>query len=126
MGPLPALPTPWFVGRERELAALRDAVGATAAGAGRVVLLAGEAGIGKTRTLEEAGAQARAAGFRALWGHCYEGSGAPAFWPWLQALRGLDGEHPTDLGELLARRQGITALPGSADPDAARFRLFEG
>lgn len=76
-----------FVGRERERAAIAARLADTAAGRGGVVLIAGEPGIGKTRLAEEAAIAAAAAGWRAHWGRCYEGDGAPAFWPWTQILR---------------------------------------
>jgi KaiC/GvpD/RAD55 family RecA-like ATPase len=48
-----------------------------------VVLVAGEPGIGKTRLAEELATQATARGALVLWGRCWEGEGAPAFWPWI-------------------------------------------
>jgi tetratricopeptide (TPR) repeat protein len=59
------------------------------AGRGRVVLLAGEPGIGKTRLAEEAARRAREAGVTVAWGSSDEHDGAPAFWPWVQMLRAL-------------------------------------
>ena len=56
-------------------------------GHGGVVLLAGEPGIGKTRIAEQLGLQAAQRGAQVLWGRCYEGGSAPAFWPWIQILR---------------------------------------
>lgn len=70
-----------FVGRERELAeldlGLRDAL----AGDGRLFLLAGQPGVGKSRLADAASRRAEARGCRALWGSCWEGGGAPAYWP---------------------------------------------
>jgi eukaryotic-like serine/threonine-protein kinase len=76
-----------YVGRETELAALTADLQAAVAGRGGVVLLAGEPGIGKTRLAEELAAQATARGALVLWGCCWEGEGAPAFWPWVQVVR---------------------------------------
>ena len=70
-----------FVGRRGELTTLRHAFFAAANGGGRVVMAAGEPGIGKTRTTAEFTAWARDAGAEVLVGRCYEGAGAPAFWP---------------------------------------------
>src|SRR5262245_24288816 len=86
MEPQPTPPTA-FVGRESELALLRAQLDEACAGRGGVVLLAGEPGIGKTRTAEHLAAHACARGARVFWGRCYEGDGAPAFWPWTQLLR---------------------------------------
>ena len=50
-------------------------------------MLAGEPGIGKTRTSQEFAAYCDAVGALTLWGRCYEGEGAPPYWPWVQPLR---------------------------------------
>src|SRR5262245_20052499 len=76
-----------FVGREREIERLRGALDEAMSGRGRVLLLAGEPGIGKTRTAEEVAGHARQRGALVLWGRCYEAGGSPAFWPWLQVIR---------------------------------------
>jgi len=55
------------------------------AGRGRVVLLVGEPGIGKTRLADELAQRAVTRGVRVAWGRCWDGGGAPAFWPWVQA-----------------------------------------
>ena len=59
---------------------------------GRLILLAGEPGIGKSRLAEELVSQARGRGARVLVGRCWEAGGAPAYWPWVQSLRGYIGE----------------------------------
>lgn len=76
-----------FVGRARELASLVAALEATRAGGGRVVLLAGEPGIGKTRLLQECAAAASAQGMLVLVGRCAEGDGVPPYLPVVEALR---------------------------------------
>lgn len=129
-----------FVGRAPALATLRRALAAAAAGRMRVVLLAGEPGIGKTRTLAELGREVAARGIRWLEGRCYEGEGAPAFWPWVQVLRALVADAPAaawqadlgpgapDVAELLPElRQKLPRIGRPDDPgsDQARFRLFE-
>ena len=85
----PAVETPRsaFVGRERELAELVGGLDDAFAGRGRLFLLVGEPGIGKSRLAEELIAQARARGARVLVGRCWEAGGAPAYWPWVQSLR---------------------------------------
>ena len=85
--PLESLAGGVFVGRERELERLREAVDAALAGRGSLQLLVGEPGIGKTRAAEELATYARVSGARVYWGRCREDEGAPAYWPWVQAIR---------------------------------------
>jgi len=66
---------------------LRRGLTSARAGRGRLFLLAGEAGIGRTRTATELAGQARRRGMLVLWGRCREGVAAPPFWPWVQVLR---------------------------------------
>ena len=58
-------------------------------GRGGLVLLVGEAGIGKTRLADELAQRADADGMAALWGRCWEAEGRPPYWPWVQILRAL-------------------------------------
>ncbi len=80
---------PALVGRDGELAELLAGLDDAAAGAGRLFLLAGDPGIGKSRLASEAAARARDRGIKVAWGRCWEAGGAPAYWPWVQALRVL-------------------------------------
>src|SRR5262245_60860156 len=126
-----------FVGREPELEQLDRALGAALSGSGRLLMLAGEPGIGKTRTAAEFAAHARLRGVRVLWGRCYETEGAPPYWPWLEALRAyIGGRDPSRLGvssavlaellpELRERLPDLEPAPEVADPKQARFRLLD-
>ena len=76
-----------FVGREYELSELHAGLAEASAGRGSLVLVVGEPGIGKTRLADAFSGEARRAGARVLWGRCWEGGGAPAYWPWVEALR---------------------------------------
>src|ERR1051326_2829497 len=79
-----------FVGRQRELAALSSAVADALSGKGRLVLVGGDPGIGKTRLADEVSRTAeREHGALVLSGRCWEAGGAPANWPWTQVLRKL-------------------------------------
>jgi DNA-binding NarL/FixJ family response regulator len=129
-----------FVGREGELAALTADLEGAVAGRGGVVVLAGEPGIGKTRLAEELAATAAARGALVLWGRCWEGEGAPAFWPWAQVVRAyVEGSDPAvlrqemgvgaaDIAQVVpAVRECLRDLPAPlpVEPEAARFRLFD-
>ena len=76
-----------FVGRERELAELTRSLEDAISGRGRLFLLTGEPGIGKSRLAEELARHARDRGALVLIGRCWEAGGVPAFWPWVQSLR---------------------------------------
>jgi DNA-binding winged helix-turn-helix (wHTH) protein/tetratricopeptide (TPR) repeat protein len=130
-----------FVGREQAMAELRAALEGAFAGRGRLVFLVGEPGIGKTRTAEELGALARQRGARVHGGRCYEDDGPPAFWPWVQILRGcvrdVDAHRlASELGPAAAEiaeivpdvRHSLPPLPAAPalPPEQARFRLFDG
>jgi len=77
-----------LVGRRQELEALRSSLDAACDGAGRLVLCAGEPGIGKTRLAQELAGLALARGVAVAWGRV-EVESAPFFWPWRQVLRTL-------------------------------------
>jgi len=130
-----------FVGRDAELAELLDGLESVfaPAGSGQLFLLVGEPGIGKSRLAEELVSRARARGARILVGRCWEAGGAPAYWPWVQSLRGLTRDIEPDLlraqlavgaaeiAQILPELREI--LPGlpepvESDPEGARFRLF--
>jgi DNA-binding CsgD family transcriptional regulator/tetratricopeptide (TPR) repeat protein len=83
---------PALVGRGPALAALERLVERTLTGQGGTLLLAGEAGVGKSRLAGELGARARARGFAVLQAHCFEDDRAVAYAP----LRDLLGAPPAD------------------------------
>ncbi len=129
-GPVPAAaPRPRaddvpFVGRDRELAALRRLLERARAGQLQLALLVGEPGIGKTRLTRRLAEDAGDEGFAVLAGRCSSDEGAPPLWPWMSVLHGLaelpgapDGPVP-DLDRLLEH-------PGDAPAGVDRFRLFE-
>jgi tetratricopeptide (TPR) repeat protein len=130
-----------FVGRKRELEELRAGLNNATAGRGRLFLLSGEPGIGKTRLAEEISNYASALGMGVLWGRCWEGGGAPAYWPLIQILRTafadrdneqlqkLLGPNATEIARLIPEIK--TCLPAlevpraTTDSESARFLLFD-
>lgn len=118
-----------FVGRGELMSQLQAALLEVQAGSGKLYVLQGEAGIGKTRCATELGFFARGRGFITLIGRSVEGVGAPVFWPWQQVLRGLMQERP-DLraasSATLARLSAAEVAPESdAAAAASRVRLFD-
>jgi tetratricopeptide (TPR) repeat protein len=106
-----------LVGRDDVLSQLRREVDAAIAGRGGLVLLVGEAGIGKTAVLEAVVRDAHARPVPVAWGQCWDGSVAPAFWPWTQVLRtlGAPGEQFGDRFELF---DGVVStLAGASSPN---------
>src|SRR5262249_44107090 len=91
-------------------------------------------GVGKTRLAEEGARRTSGGRECGLWGRCWEGEGAPAFWPWIQILRALR----VDLGQIPASsvqfpeigavlRDLAMVLPNGArlDGEQSRFWLFD-
>jgi class 3 adenylate cyclase len=138
--PLDRLAGGVFVGREKEMDGLRAGLEDALSGRGRLLMLVGEPGIGKTRTSEEFATYARLRSVQVLWGRCYEGEGAPAYWPWVQAIRSYVhdrdpqalmsemGPGAADIAQIVSevrdRLPGLPAPP-SLEPEQARFRLFD-
>ena len=84
-----------FVGRESERAVLRAALDGACRGQGRLVLIGGEPGIGKSRLVEQLAVDAAAAGLVTHLGQCDAMEGAPDLWPWRQVLRAIGVADPT-------------------------------
>src|SRR5260370_16670212 len=115
-------------------------------GVGRFLLVTGGAGIGKSRLAAEVARRAASSAMAVLRAGCWEGVGAPAYWPFIQviraALRGSDREAllrrlsasnavrvAQDLAQLIPELQppNPVVLSGqpSPDPEQSRFRLFD-
>ncbi|MFI0354706.1 ATP-binding protein [Actinomadura sp. 9N407] len=138
----PAADETIFVGRHDELERLVTAARNAAEGRCGLVLIGGDAGMGKTSLAERLAPTLP--GWTAGWGRASETGGAPAAWPWAELLRGLAAAEPppADLAERLAPllsdgatpqagtgSQGGTGSPGGTgaqggtDVTTGRFRL---
>src|SRR5437870_4595834 len=143
---IPAMPRPLqlteaaFVGRHRELVELRAGLEDAGAGRGRFFLVVGEAGIGKTRLVEELAREAAARSHLVLWGRCWESEGAPPYWPWIQVIRAhlrtahsegpprvAGGAGAPYLAHLVPELGGLESPAPSVPPQSehARFYLFD-
>ena len=120
----PASPPPSLVGREAERSRIAGAIGAAKANASREVLwISGEPGIGKTRLLEEAGAQMRAVGGLVLAGRGYEAEMVRPYGPWIDALRST----AFTIADAAVRRDLAPLVPELSEERSAvdRHRLFD-
>jgi predicted ATPase len=124
-----------FVGRDTELACLRERWKGVCGGARAAVVLGGEPGIGKTRLASELAHEVHEQGALVLYGRCDEGLAVP-YQPFVEALRpyaravGLDrlraelGHLAPELGRLLPELAAL-GEPIRDDPESERFALFE-
>jgi predicted ATPase/DNA-binding CsgD family transcriptional regulator len=129
-----------LIGRNQELNTLEKALGDVSRGIGRCLLLTGEAGIGKSRLIEELRHRAASVKFTILQGNCFEQSLSFPYAPWIDALRTsfaplgaleikkllgpLAPEFMKLLPELALLIPQIAPLP-SLEPQAEKYRLFE-
>jgi len=123
-------PADRFVGREDERARLRAELEGALRGEGRLVLLVGEPGIGKTRTAMALAGEARQWGASAVWGRCHEREGAPVYWPLVQALASYAADSSGAPAEEIAAVLPLLRAPEAASapdapPERARFELFD-
>ncbi len=125
---MPAAPdTPAFIGREAELAAVLGQAHAAAKGRPRLVLVTGDAGVGKSRLVAEATTRLAAAGFRAAVGGCVDIPGLAAaqvpFGPFAEAMRRLGD--PAGLTWVRPRPASTTPDPARSDADPGFDRLAD-
>jgi class 3 adenylate cyclase len=126
-----------LVRRDAQLATLEDALLEARRGRGGLVVLAGEAGIGKTRLASELARQARRLGSAVLWGGCSEAELSLPYLPFVEAIGNYLAEEDV---EALGRRLGPAgrelsqlfpqfgdgrAAPPASDAGQAKLRLFE-
>lgn len=117
-----------ILGRARAVAAVDDAVEAARAGHGGLLLVTGDAGMGKTMLAGHLLRRSAADGL-VVWASCTAGLGAPAYWPWVQVLRAVVAAGPAEplpdpLAALLdTPTRSLADEPAGAE--AARFQLFD-
>ena len=129
-----------FVGRERERSELSSALTDAISGQGRICLISGEPGIGKSRLCAEVADKAQGAGMAVMVGHCYEQESVP-YLPFIEILessadrsqspdqlRAMLGEDGPELARLLPRlRRTLPDLPPALEssPESGRRHLFD-
>lgn len=130
-----------YVGRARERAQLLEAVERARSGAGSLVLIGGEAGVGKSRLVQETADEARRLGMTVLTGHCVDQQGAPPYLPTIEhleeaarnltpeRLREVLGENAPEIAKLmpeLRARYPDIPEPISLPPEQERRYLLHG
>jgi DNA-binding CsgD family transcriptional regulator len=136
---VPASP---LVGRDAELDHLERALHGASSGEGRIELVYGEPGVGKTRLLDEVARHAASRGAAVFSACCPDDPGTPPYWPWSQLLSSIvPGMERRVLVDALGANASlfVDAFPeaasavrasgrprsGSDTHEAARFRLFD-
>ena len=108
-----------YVGRDRELALLEDALAAALAGAGQLMVVTGEPGLGKSRLLHEFQVNALAGRARLLVGRCQANGGNTAYLPFVEVLRTCFG-----LDETMSPRHAAARVERRAQAITAELRQF--
>jgi DNA-binding winged helix-turn-helix (wHTH) protein/tetratricopeptide (TPR) repeat protein len=128
-----------FVGREHEMSDVRTALADGNSGHGRICLISGEAGIGKSRLCAEIALEAEKNGMAVFVGHCSENEAVPYLpfieileswvdrWKSTDDLRGAMGEEGPELGRVLPKLRRL--IPDLSPPlelaaEQARRQLF--
>lgn len=117
--PAPYAAAPVPIGRDAEWELLAGALARGSAGATAWAVVVGDPGIGKTTLVQHLASTAEAGGVRARFGRCHEADVTPAFWAWVQILRGID--------DIVPGAAPLLDDPGCAQGDATRrlFSLFD-
>jgi class 3 adenylate cyclase len=128
---------PVLIRRDDELGVLEDALLAARRGESRFVVLAGEAGIGKTRLSRELAREARELGCAVLSGGASDAEVTLPYLPFVEAIGNYLDEQNLDrlrealgpalgeLGQLFPTLAGDQLPERSPDPGQAKLRLFE-
>jgi tetratricopeptide (TPR) repeat protein len=123
-----------LIGRDRPAGTLQAEISRTIESHGGLVLIAGEAGIGKTALVVAAMDEARRRDALVLSATCWEGGGAPGYWPWVQVVRDLERTAPAHewhgaraaAGDALSFLLGeVSEAPRPAESETGGFRLYD-
>ncbi len=113
------------VGRDEELAVLEAGLEDALAGRGRLFVVVGPPGAGKTHLADEIASRAKTRGANILWGRGWHGGGAPAYWPWQQAIRDASMTLPqTDGSDTEGRFRFFETVTELLRAEAARTPLM--
>ncbi|MFD6069870.1 MULTISPECIES: ATP-binding protein [Amycolatopsis] len=115
-----------LIGRDHPAGVLRAEISRAAESHGGLVLVTGEAGIGKTTLVTGAAEEAKRLGALVLNGSCWDSASAPGYWPWTQVVRGL--RRAVGQGRWAAMADSeLDVLLGEARGDGAAdgFRLYD-
>ncbi|WP_053734833.1 LuxR family transcriptional regulator [Nocardia sp. NRRL S-836] len=107
-----------ILGRDRELAAVRAGLVAAAGGTGRLLLVGGDAGIGKTRLAAAAVAMAGEYAIPVARGQAVDDPGMPPLWPWRRLARDLPELHRVLTDPYASDRDGSAAARFAMVADA--------
>jgi len=103
---LGAIPDGVLVAREQELNTLESLLATVLSGSGRLVVLAGEPGVGKTRLAQEITLRARDFGFQVATGRCYEPHQGVPYYPFLEALASVYRSAPSSVRQAAPQPRG--------------------
>ncbi|WP_267241688.1 AAA family ATPase [Streptomyces sp. PR69] len=123
--------TPALIGRDHPAGVLRAEIGRATGSHGGLVLVTGEAGIGKTTLVMDAADEARRRGALVLGGSCWDSQSAPGYWPWVQVVRGLRRGAGGDAWAEAERAAGgrlavlLGEAAGEADAGGEGFPLYD-
>ncbi|MEV1174610.1 AAA family ATPase [Nonomuraea sp. NPDC049784] len=116
-----------LIGREHPAALMRAEIARVIGSHGGLVLVTGEAGIGKTTLVTSAAGEARRQGALVVGGACWDSGSAPGFWPWVQVIRALRrAAEPQEWAAVeAAAGDSLAALLGEGRSRAAATDAFQ-
>lgn len=118
-----------FTGRRHELVRLQQQINKTLSGCGGLTVIYGEAGVGKTRLMEEVRQYAQDTGMFVLTGACLYRQGAVPYWPFIDALMSMDDRDRRLTGrnwsEKIAEVRNRLNIIDGQEPQVLQRQLFD-